>query len=87
MRGDLGIHLFMDQLAYDSDGSRDTPMALLWGIWKLARYESEPFPGWEEAAWRLWNTDVYTTPGAHAVAHGVFLLLTSNTPYVPWGRR
>ncbi|MFW6214070.1 MAG: hypothetical protein ACOC8L_14340 [Spirochaetota bacterium] len=68
-------------------GSRDTPMALLWGILKLARYENVIFPGWEDAAWRLWNTDVYTVPGAHAVAHGVFLLLSSDTPYVPWGQR
>ena len=64
-------------------GISQVTYALLIGIWKVAMYESESHPNWEEAAWILWNSGAMNSAGANTVNLGLYLLISSGTAYVP----
>lgn len=64
------------------------PYPFLIGSWKLAAYENEPHPEWEQAAWVLWNTGYpYTLQNGATANVGLYLLYRSGTPYVPPAQR
>jgi Secretion system C-terminal sorting domain len=66
-----------------SIGNSQVAYALLIGIWKIAMYESESHPDWEDAAWILWNSGAMNSAGANTVNVGLYLLVASGTTYVP----
>lgn len=68
-------------------GSRDFPYAILLGIWKLAQYENEAHPLWEQAAWSIWNTGIFANLSEHGVNVPLYLLILNETPYTPLHER
>lgn len=71
----------------DQLGVRDLVYGLLIGIWKVARYESDPQPDWESAAWAYWNTGYFNAYSTHSVCVGLYLVLLSDTEYLPLASR
>lgn len=71
----------------DQLGIRDLTYALLNGIWKVAHYEGESHEDWETAAWALWNAEYFNTYNTHSVCVGLYLLVLSDTPYMPLAER
>lgn len=67
----------------DQLGVRDIAYGLLTAIWKIGQYENESHPNWESAAWAMWNTGYFSTYSTHSVCVGLYLVVQSNTPYVP----
>lgn len=67
----------------DQLGVRDITYALLTAIWKLSKYENETHPNWENAAWAMWNSGYFNAYSTHSVCVGLYLLVKSNTNYVP----
>lgn len=67
----------------DQLGVRDLTYALLIGIWKIAQYENESHPEWENAAWAMWNSTYFNTYSTHSVCVGLYLCVLSNTTYQP----
>jgi hypothetical protein len=64
------------------------PYAFLIGLWKVAAYENEPHPDWEQAAWVMWNTGYpATSQNGTAGNAGLYLLYLSGTPYIPLAQR
>jgi hypothetical protein len=64
------------------------PYPFLIGSWKLAAYENDPHPEWEQAAWTMWNTGYPSTSQNGTTANvGLYLLYLSGTPYVPLAQR
>lgn len=68
-------------------GVRDITFALLSGIWKIKQYENESHTNWEQAAWAMWNTGYFNTYSTHSVCVGLYLLVRSETPYIPLNAR
>lgn len=68
-------------------GVRDLAYAFLIGIWKVAQYENESHPNWENAAWAIWNSGAFDTYSTNSVCVGLYLLIQSNTPYQPLADR
>jgi len=67
----------------DQLGVRDVTYALLTAIWKLSQYENESHPNWESAAWAMWNSGYFNSYSTHSVCVGLYLLVKSNTLFVP----
>lgn len=67
----------------DQLGIRDLTYSLLIGIWKIAQYENEVHPDWESAAWAMWNSGYFNTYSTHSVCVGLYLIVLTDTPYVP----
>ncbi len=64
-------------------GSRDIPFSILSGIWKLAQYENEAHPLWEQAAWAIWNTGIFQSASERGVNIPLYLLIKNQVPFVP----
>ncbi len=65
-------------------GARDFPMSILLGIWKIVQYEKEPHPIWEQAAWAIWNSGVFTSSlGEKGLNLPLYLLILKEVPYIP----
>lgn len=64
-------------------GVRDVPFSLLLGIWKLAQYEQEPHPLWEQAVWALWNSGKFEVIGELGLNLPLYLLILDRVPYIP----
>lgn len=71
----------------DQLGVRDITYALLTAIWKLSQYENESHSNWESAAWAMWNSGYFDSYSTHSVCVGLYLLVKSNTPFVPLHQR
>lgn len=71
----------------DSPGFRDIPVALLLGLYKIAAYENDPRPQWEQAAWALWNAGLANAFGSNTINTGLYLLYKSGVRYVPLRQR
>jgi hypothetical protein len=67
----------------DALGVRDITYALLIGIWKVAQFENEPHLNWEQAAWAMWNSGYFNAYSTHSVCVGLYLLVRTETPYIP----
>jgi hypothetical protein len=67
----------------DQLGVRDISYALLTAIWKLSQFENEAHPNWQQAAWAMWNTGYFNSYSTHSVCVGLYLLVKSNTAYIP----
>jgi hypothetical protein len=67
----------------DHLGVRDITYALLTSIWKISDFENESHPNWESAAWAMWNSGYFNTYSTHSVCVGLYLVVKSNTAYVP----
>ena len=62
--------------------------SLLTGIWKIAQYENQPHALWVEAVTALWNTGYpHHKDGRTAYNVSLYLLVASQTPYIPLKRR
>ncbi|MBK7129290.1 MAG: T9SS type A sorting domain-containing protein [Crocinitomicaceae bacterium] len=64
-------------------GVRDLAYAFLIGVWKVAMYENEDHPQWKNALWAIWNSGAFDTYNTNSVCVGLYLLIKTNTPYVP----
>lgn len=71
----------------DQLGVRDITYCLLTAIWKLSQYENESHPNWDSAAWAMWNTGYFNSYSTHSVCVGLYLVIKSNTPYIPIDQR
>ncbi len=71
----------------DQLGIRDITYSLLIAIWKLSQYENEPHQNWESAAWAMWNTGYFNKYSTHSVCVGLYLLVQSQTTFVPLHQR
>lgn len=67
----------------DQLGVRDITYSLLTAIWKLSQYENESHPNWESAAWAMWNSGYFNNYSTHSVCVGLYLLVKSDTPFIP----
>ena len=63
----------------------DIPYSLLIALWKIADYEGESRPIWEDAAWAIWNAGVLTQGAGirGGVNLPVYVLLAHKVRYVP----
>ena len=64
-------------------GVRDVTYALLTAVWKVGMYELEDHPEWYKAIWAMWNSGYFNTYNTGSVCVGLYLLIKSNTAYVP----
>lgn len=61
--------------------------ALLTGGWKVAAYENQPHPDWDQAIAALWNSHHTWSFGPAASNVGMLLVYLTDTPYQPLGFR
>lgn len=68
-----------------SEQALPVPHALLVALWKIADYENESHPDWEDALWNIYNTGYFGTfdNGRRTGNAGLLLCWMAGTPYVP----